>query len=84
MFSFSGIYTEFIRIIQKRIYFFKSLYNEYEDVPLAICIFLRELAEYEDYHEMLHCTLELISFYEREIFLDEFEVSLIREVIQTF
>ena len=43
LFSFSGIYTKFIRIIQKRIYFFKSLYNEYEDVPLALCIFLGSL-----------------------------------------
>ena len=81
LFSFSGIYTKFIKIIQKQGYFFKALCNDYEDVPLAICIFLRELAEYEDYHEMLKCTLDLIGYYERQTFLGEFDVSLIREVI---
>ena len=76
--SFSEIYTKFIKIIQQKGYFFKSLYHDYDNVLLAICFFLEELAGYEDFQEMLECILNLIDLYEKENFLEKDHVTFLK------
>ena len=65
--------------MQNKGYLFKSLHNASEDVVVAMGYFLEELSGYDDFHEILRCTFELIDFYEDQQFLEEKEVDALKE-----
>ena len=63
--EFTRLYNKFNEIIHVNGLSFKSLFVEKVELSVAFELFLEELAGLEDSYELLECTKELISFYQR-------------------
>ena len=67
---FTEIYNRFNEILHVKKLFFKSLFVEKEELFDAFDLFLEELAGLDDPYELLECTKELISFYQKLFILE--------------